>query len=149
MHFRIEQERFVWEKDGETYSAPVRPAADGAPDRAHGRRGRGQGGAPSLTPVQPLLRPDDADVPRALPSGRQPPLQDDGDIDTAVAGLHAMVEDGLAGLYQNPIPGWPGFDDYHTPRFDPVWREVERLKLPVYAMGFVSTGPRLHRRSPR
>ena len=27
VHFRIEQERFVWEKDQVTYSAPVRPAA--------------------------------------------------------------------------------------------------------------------------
>jgi hypothetical protein len=72
---------------------------------------------------------------RFLPFGI---LQDDGDIADAVSGLHAMVEDGLTGVYQNPIPGWPGFDDYHTPRFDPVWQEVERLKLPVYAMGFVS-----------
>jgi len=66
---------------------------------------------------------------RFLPVGI---LQDDGDIATAVAALQAMVADGLAGVYQNPIPGWHGFDDFHTPRFDPVWQEVQRLGLPVY-----------------
>ena len=138
VHFRIEQERFVWEKDQVTYSAPVRPAADAARlialmDAVGVDKAVLQASLPYSRFYGRMMR---AYPGRFLPVGI---LQDDGDIDTAVAGLHAMVEDGLAGVYQNPIPGWPGFDDYHTPRFDPVWREVERLKLPVYAMGFVST----------
>jgi hypothetical protein len=136
--FRIENERFVWEKEGITYSAPVRPAADAGRlialmDAVGVDKAVLQASLPYSRFYARMMR---AHPGRFLPLGI---LKDDGDMDTAVTGLHAMVADGLAGVYQNPIPGWPGFDDYHTPRFDPVWREVERLKLPVYAMGFVST----------
>jgi hypothetical protein len=135
--FRIEDERFIWEKDRVTYSAPVRPAADAARlialmDAVGVDMAVLQASLPYSRFYGRMMR---AFPGRFLPVGI---LQDDGDIDTAVAGLHAMAADGLAGVYQNPIPGWGGFDDYHTPKFDPVWREVERLKLPVYSMGFVS-----------
>ncbi len=138
VNFRIENERFMWDKDGVTYSVPVRPAASAAHlislmDAVGVDKAVLQASLPYSRFYGRMMR---AYPGRFLPVGI---LQDDGDIDTAVAGLHAMVDDGLAGVYQNPIPGWGGFDDYHTPRFDPVWREVERLKLPVYAMGFVST----------
>jgi hypothetical protein len=135
---RIENQRFVWERDGVTYSAPVRPAADAARlialmDAVGVDKAVLQASLPYSRFYGRMMR---AHPGRFLPVGI---LRDDGDVSTAVAGLHAMVADGLVGLYQNPIPGWGGFDDYHTPKFDPVWREVERLKLPVYAMGFVST----------
>jgi len=138
VRFRIEQDQFVWESDRVTYSAPVRPAADaahliGLMDAVGVDKAVLQASLPYSRFYGRMMR---AYPGRFLPVGI---LQDDGDIDTAVAGLHAMVADGLAGVYQNPMPGWGGFDDYHTPKFDPVWREVERLKLPVYAMGFVST----------
>src|SRR4051794_23236543 len=124
VNFRIEHERFIWEKDQVTYSAPVRPAADAARlialmDAVGVDKAVLQASLPYSRFYGRMMR---AYPGRFLPLGI---LQDDGDIDTAVAGLHAMVADGLAGVYQNPIPGWPGFDDCYTPRFDPVWREVE------------------------
>src|SRR5687767_10846741 len=79
-------------------------------------------------------------VTRAYP-GRFLPLallDEDGDADEASAKLVEVVEHGCAGVYQNPLPGWPGFEEFHTPRFDPVWREVERRKLPVFTMGFAT-----------
>jgi hypothetical protein len=138
VRFRIEEEKFVWEKDGVTYRAPVRPAADAAKliglmDATGVDKAVLQASLPYSRFYGRMMR---AYPGRFLPFGI---LQDDGEIDDAVTALHAMVEDGLTGVYQNPKPGWPGYDDYHTPRFDPVWKEVERLKLPVYAMGFAPT----------
>src|SRR5207244_5402736 len=95
VNFRIEDGRFVWEKDNVTYSAPVRPAADAA----------------RLIALMDAIGVDKAVLQASLPysrfygrmmrayPGRFLPvgiLQDDGDIDTAVAGLHAMAADGLA-----------------------------------------------------
>src|SRR5205823_748671 len=57
-------------------------------------------------------------VARAYP-GRFLPLamlDDDGDAAEATAKLVEAVEDGCAGVYQNPLPGWPGFEEFHTPR---------------------------------
>jgi hypothetical protein len=137
VNFRIEHERFAWDKDQVTYSAPVRPAADAARlitlmDAVGVNRAVLQASLPYSRFYGRMMR---AYPGRFLPVGI---LQDDGDIATAVAGVHAMAADGLVGVYQNPIPGWPGFDDWHTPRFDPVWKAVEQLKLPVYTLGFVS-----------
>jgi hypothetical protein len=79
-------------------------------------------------------------VARAYP-GRFLPvayLPYEEDVDVLVAALTTAVDDGMVGLYQNPLPGWGGFNDFHTPRYDALWREVERRKLPVYTMGWVS-----------
>jgi hypothetical protein len=137
VNFRIENGRFVWEKEQVTYSAPVRPAADAARlialmDAVGVDKAVLQASLPYSRFYGRMMR---AYPGRFLPVGI---LQDDGDIATAVAGVHAMAADGLVGVYQNPIPGWPGFDDWHTPRFDPVRQAVEQLKLPVYTLGFVS-----------
>jgi hypothetical protein len=137
VNFRLENERFVWEHEHEAYSAPVRPAADAARlialmDAVGVDKAVLQASLPYSRFYGRMMR---AYPGRFLPVGI---LQDDGAIDTAVAGVHALAADGLVGVYQNPIPGWPGFDDWHTPRFDPVWQAVDQLQLPVYTLGFVS-----------
>jgi len=137
VNFRISGGQFVWEKDGARYSAAMKPGL----------------AASRLVDLMDAAGIDKAvlqatlsynrffgRVTRAYP-GRFLPLamlDDDGDAEEARAKLVEAVEDGCAGVYQNPLPGWPGFEEFHTPRFDPVWREVERRKLPVFTMGFAT-----------
>lgn len=137
VNFRIDGGRFAWDKDGVTYSALVRPAADAA----------------HLIALMDAVGVDRAVLHASLPynrfygriartyPGRFLPLaylKYEECVDDTIAALRAAVDDGLVGLFMNPLPGWGGFDDFHAPRFDPLWREVERRRLPVYAMGFVS-----------
>jgi len=63
----------------------------------------------------------------------------EAEMDDLLAALDAFLKDGMVGVYQNPLPGWRGFSDFHTPHFDPLWREVERRKLPVYTLGMISS----------
>ena len=135
--FRISGGQFVWEHAGERYATPTRPGLppgrlvelmdaagiDKAVIQATLSHNRFFGRAARAYPGRFL--------PLAL-------LDDDGDAADAVANLVRAVEDGCAGIYQNPLPGWSGFEEFHTPRFDPVWREVERRKLPVFTMGFAT-----------
>jgi len=51
-----------------------------------------------------------------------------------------ITEWGFRGLYFNPLPGWDGYDTFHTERFDPLWDEVEALKIPVYCCGSFTAG---------
>lgn len=139
VNFRIEGEQFAWDADGVTYLAPVRPEADAA----------------RMIGLMDAVGVDMAVMHASLPTnryygrmareypGRFLPvayLPFEVDMDHLVAALHAFLEDGMVGVYQNPLPGWRGFSDFHTPHFDPLWREVERRKLPVYTMGWVSSG---------
>ena len=137
VNFRIDGGRFVWDREGVTYSAPVRPATDPA----------------QLIGLMDAVGVDKAVLHASLPTnryygrvaraypGRFLPvayLPYEEDVDDLVAALTAAVDDGMVGLYQNPLPGWGGFNDFHTSRYDALWREVERRKLPVYTMGWVS-----------
>jgi predicted TIM-barrel fold metal-dependent hydrolase len=134
---RVEGERFVWDKDGVTYSAPVRPATDPA----------------HLIALMDAVGVDKAVLHASLPynrhygrvarayPGRFLPIgyvKFDEDVTATIAALQAAVEDGMVGVYQNPLPGWSGFSDFHSAHFDPLWREVDRLRLPVCTMGWVS-----------
>jgi hypothetical protein len=136
--FRISGGRLVWEPNGERYSAPMNPGLPAA-----GLVALMDAAGIEKAVLQATLRYNRffGRVARAHP-GRFLPLAmlvDDGDADEATAKLVAAVEDGCAGVYQNPLPGWPGFEAFHTPRFDPVWREVERRTLPVFTTGFATS----------
>src|SRR5262245_27784112 len=135
VNLRVAADRFVWQKDAVTYSAPVRPATDPA----------------HLIGLMDAVGVDMAVLHASLPynrfygrmarayPGRFLPLaylKYDESVGDTLTALDAAVADGMLGLFQNPLPGWAGFDDFHTATFDPLWREVERLDLPVYTMGF-------------
>jgi predicted TIM-barrel fold metal-dependent hydrolase len=137
VNFRVENGRFAWDKDGVTYLAPVRPATDPA----------------HLIALMDAVGVDKAVLHASLPNnryygrvsraypGRFLPvgyLHYEDDVDVTLAALGAAVEDGMAGLYQNPLPGWGGFGDFDSSRFDPLWQEVQRRGLPIYTMGWVS-----------
>jgi hypothetical protein len=133
--FRIEGGQFAWETEGERYTAPMKPGLTTV-RQVEPMDAVGIGKAV----IQATLKYNRyfGRVTRAYP-GRLLPLallDDDGDAEHAAAKLAEAAEDGCAGVYQNPLPGWPGFTELHTPRFDVVWRGVERRKLPVFAMGF-------------
>lgn len=50
--------------------------------------------------------------------------------------LHICVEElGLKGIYHAPLADWGGYDNFHTEKYDPFWREVESLGIPVYMCG--------------
>jgi Amidohydrolase len=137
VNLRVEGERFVWDKDAVTYSAPVRTATD--PDHLVGLMDAVGVDMAVLHASLPYNRYYGR-VARAYP-GRFLPVgyvKFDEDVPATVAALDAAVQDGMVGVYQNPLPGWSGFSDFHTARFDPLWREVDRRKLPVYTMGWVS-----------
>ena len=56
--------------------------------------------------------------------------------DQGLEALRVAVEDlGLMGMYHEPLPGWEGYEDFHTAKYDPFWREVERLRFPLYLFG--------------
>jgi Amidohydrolase len=137
VNFRIDGERFAWDSEGVAYSAPVRPATDPA----------------HLIGLMDAVGVDKAVLHASLPTnryygrvaraypGRFLPvayLPYEEDADDLVAALAAAADDGMVGLYQNPLPGWGGFSDFHTPRYDALWRQVERLRLPVFTMGWGS-----------
>ena len=137
VNFRIDGGRFVWEKDGERYSAPMKP---GLPAGRLVELMDAAGIDKAVIQATLAYNRYFGRATRAYP-GRFLPLallDDDGGAEHAAAKLAEAVEDGCAGVYQNPLPGWPGFTDFHTPRFDVVWREVERRKLPVFTMGFAT-----------
>jgi hypothetical protein len=137
VQFRTEGSQFVWEHGGERYTAPMK---SGLPASRLAELMDAAGIQKAVLQATLLYNRHFGRVARAYP-GRFLPLamlDDDGDSGEAVAKLVAAVEDGCAGVYQNPLPGWPGFEEFHTPRFDPVWREVERRKLPVFTMGFAT-----------
>ena len=135
VNFRLVDGKFAWDKDGVTYTTAIRPAADAA----------------LLIKLMDAVGVDKAVLHASLPNnrfygratraypGRFLPLaylKYEDDIESILAALDAAVKDGMVGLFQNPLPGWRGYDDIHATRFDPLWREVERLELPVYAMGY-------------
>jgi hypothetical protein len=137
VNFRIQVGQFAWDRASVTYTAPVRPATDPA----------------QLIDLMDAVGVDRAVLHASLPTnryygrvaraypGRFLPvayLKFEEDVAAIIAALEAAVDDGMVGVYQNPLPGWGGFDDFHTPRFDPLWRAVERCGLPVYTMGMVS-----------
>jgi hypothetical protein len=135
--FRISGGQFVWEKSGERYAAPLKP---GLPAGRLVELMDAAGIDRAVIQATLSYNRFFGRVTRAYP-GRFLPLallDDDGEAEEAAAKLVEAVEDGCAGVYQNPLPGWPGFDEFHTPRFDVLWREVERRQLPVFTMGFAT-----------
>jgi hypothetical protein len=137
VHFRISGGQFVWDTDGERYAAPMKSGLE--PGRLVELM---DAAGIDKAVLQATLRYNRhfGRLTRAYP-GRFLPLallDDDGEAEAAVEKLVEAAEDGCAGVYQNPLPGWPGFNEFHTPRFDAVWREVERRKLPVFTMGFAT-----------
>jgi hypothetical protein len=135
VNFRLADGKFAWDTDGVTYTTAIRHAADAA----------------LLIKLMDAVGVDMAVLHASLPCnryygraaraypGRFLPLaylKYEDEVEQTVEALGEAVADGMVGLFQNPMPGWGGYDDWHEPRFDPLWREVERLNLPVYAMGF-------------
>lgn len=138
VNFRISGGQFVWDKDGEQYSAPLKPGTDASRLVA-----LMDAAGIDKAVLQATLRYNQhfGHVAQAHP-GRFLPLailDDDGTAEEGLNALRAAIsEDGLVGVYQNPLPGWPGFDEFHTLRFDPIWKEVERRQMPIYTMGFAT-----------
>ena len=56
--------------------------------------------------------------------------------DQGLEALRIAVEElHLKGMYHEPLPGWEGYEDFHTDKYDPFWREVERIGFPLYMFG--------------
>jgi hypothetical protein len=144
--FRTEGERFVWDKDAVTYSASVRLATEPAHlvalmDAVGVERAVLQASLPYNRCYGRVAR---AYRGRFLPVAY---LKFEEDVASTVAALDAAVADGMVGVSQNPLPGWGGFDDFHTARLDPLWREADRRRAGLQdGMGVAGRRLRRHRR---
>ena len=137
VNFRIQGDHFLWDNNGETYSTPIRQGTSTAllldlMDFV----------GVSKAVIHASLRYNRfySDIVTSHPDRFLPLafLVDDGGVEQTISQLTAAVESGHVGVYQNPVPGSAESEQYHTARFDPIWREVDRRGLPVYTTGFMS-----------
>jgi hypothetical protein len=134
--FRVQNDTYAWDSDGTTYLTPAR--AGTSPEHLIALMDA-VGVDKAVLQTWERFNHYVSRVARKYP-GRFIPLarieEPEAHTDAGIQALHQAVgELGLKGLYQNPPLGWDGYDNFHAPHFDPFWREVEALGVPVWILG--------------
>jgi len=134
--FRYEDGKYIWEENGISYYVPAWEAAP--PEKLIALMdvvGIDQAVIQTPRNINRYL----ACAARKYP-GRLLPLaaveESSASASVGVDALHSRIEDlGLRGLYFDPLPGWEGFENFHTEKYAVFWREVAALHIPVYFGG--------------
>ncbi len=135
--FKVKDERYIWEREGVKY---YQPAATNVPQPAS-----------QLISLMDEVGIDKAVVqlPRNLNRYFSEIMHEYPDRFIALCQIEESeayakeniekfrmyVKDwGLKGLYFDPLPGWDGWDNLYTEKYEPLWREVISLKIPIYSV---------------
>lgn len=135
VNFRFEEGEFRWEKDGNEYGCSVHPWVPleeivGAMDKAGVDKAVLQNpmGLNKYIARAVYKYPDrliglaHIDVPTAY-------------TQEVIEELNIRISDHkLKGLFYDPAApsGWDGYDNFHTDKYQPFWKEVLRLGIPVF-----------------
>lgn len=139
--FRFEKGRFLWEKDGEEYYSPARsPAPPELLISLMDSVGVDKAVLQHTTNTFKLAKYYSRAVHK-YPERFIGLTQIDASEaytrqEETIEELHTHIEDlGLRGLFwcSDAPPGWDGYDNFHTGKYDPFWRKVHSLNIPVYA----------------
>lgn len=143
VNFRFEKRRYIWEANGEIYYIPVEYSS-APPEMIISRMdevgidkavlqhtaytyklNRYYSQAVSKYPER-FIGLARIDVSKAYTQEVIEELQ----LAIKVQGLKGLWYDRR--LYGPPPRGWYGYDDFHTSKYDPLWKAVRSLNIPVY-----------------
>lgn len=141
VNFRFEKGRFLWEKDGEKYYSPARsPAPPELLISLMDSIGINKAVLQHTTNTFKLAKYYSRAVHKYPERFIGLTQIDASEAYTrqkeTIEELHTHIEYlGLRGLFWcSDVPsGWDGYDNFHTSKYDPFWREVHSLDIPVYA----------------
>jgi len=138
VNFRIEGERYVWEKDDVKCYRPLIPNAPQSPSQLVSLMNKAGIDKAVLQWPRNLNRYISQTM-HEYPSrfiGLCLIEQSEAYTQESLENLEMYIEDwGLKGLYYDPrYNGWDGYDNFYTEKYEPLWRKVVSLEIPVYGV---------------
>lgn len=133
--FRIEDNNYIWEKDGVKYTSPGR--REDSPEKFLALMDACGVDAAVLHATMRYSK-FNSRMAKKYP-GRFLPLAMVEEMDYAtpkgIEQLHWAVEElGVKGIYHNPFPAWDSFQNFESDKYKPFWREVAKLGIPVWCI---------------